>query len=136
MNRAIPADEIALEATRAPLLSHLLELRTRLIWAIITFLACFLACFFFAKDIYGQAIDHVEELCAPYASVIDIDRAKLPTAEAVQGWTSEQFVRALRHVPSDPQFNASTGLSGFMAERQADQAQSRTSGRSCPCSLT
>ncbi|HEY3840024.1 MAG TPA: tagaturonate epimerase family protein, partial [Bryobacteraceae bacterium] len=52
----------------------------------------------FAKDIYGQAIDHVEELCAPYASVIDIDRAQLPSAATVNGWTSEQFVRALRHV--------------------------------------
>jgi hypothetical protein len=61
----------------------------------------------FAKDIYGQAIDHVDELCGPYASVIDIDKAKLPTAANVNGWTSEQFVRALRHVPSDPQFNAS-----------------------------
>jgi hypothetical protein len=61
----------------------------------------------FAKEMYAQAIDHVDELCAPYASVIDIDRAKLPTAETVNGWTSEQFVRALRHVPSDPQFNSS-----------------------------
>ncbi len=61
----------------------------------------------FAKEIYASAIDHVEELCGPYASVIDIDRAKLPSAETVNGWTSEQFVRALRHIPSDPQFNSS-----------------------------
>lgn len=61
----------------------------------------------FAKEIYAQAVGHVDELCGPYASVIDIDRAKLPTAETVNGWTSEQFVRALRHIPSDPQFNSS-----------------------------
>jgi hypothetical protein len=61
----------------------------------------------FAKEIYAQAIDHVEELCGPYASVINIDRAQLPSAATVNGWTSEQFVRALRHVPSDPQFNSS-----------------------------
>jgi len=61
----------------------------------------------FTKEIYASAIDHVEELCGPYASVIDIDRAKLPSAETVNGWTSEQFVRALRHIPSDPQFNSS-----------------------------
>jgi len=61
----------------------------------------------FAKEIYAQAIDHVDELCGPYASVIDIDRAKLPSAATVNGWTSEQFVRALRHVPGDPQFNSS-----------------------------
>jgi hypothetical protein len=58
-----------------------------------------------AKEIYAQALDHVDELCAPYAAVIDIDRAKLPTAEAVRGWSSEQFVSALRHVPNDPAFN-------------------------------
>jgi hypothetical protein len=61
----------------------------------------------FAKHIYSEAIGHVDELCGPYASVIDIDRSTLPSAEVVNGWTSEQFVRALRHVPSDPQFNAS-----------------------------
>ncbi|HEY3899771.1 MAG TPA: tagaturonate epimerase family protein [Chthoniobacter sp.] len=61
----------------------------------------------FATHIYAAALDHVEELCGPYASVIDIDRAKLPSAATVNGWTSEQFVRALRHVPSDPQFNPS-----------------------------
>src|SRR4030095_11730350 len=32
----------------------------------------------FAKEMYASALDHVEELCAPYAAVIDIDRAKLP----------------------------------------------------------
>lgn len=61
----------------------------------------------FAKEIYATALDHVEELCGPYASVIDIDRAKLPDAVTVNGWTSEQFVRALRHVPADPLFNPS-----------------------------
>jgi hypothetical protein len=61
----------------------------------------------FAKEIYASALDHVEELCGPYASVIDIDRARLPDAATVNGWTSEQFVRALRHVPADPLFNSS-----------------------------
>jgi hypothetical protein len=61
----------------------------------------------FAKEIYAYALDHVDELTAPYAAVIDIDPAKLPSASTVQGWTSEQFVGALRHVPGDPQFNSS-----------------------------
>jgi hypothetical protein len=61
----------------------------------------------FAKEIYASALDHVDELCAPYATVIDIDRAKLPSAAEANGWNSEQFVRALRHVPSDPLFNSS-----------------------------
>jgi tagaturonate epimerase len=61
----------------------------------------------FSKEIYASALDHVDELCGPYATVIDIDRAKLPSSSEVNSWTSEQFVRALRHVPSDPLFNSS-----------------------------
>ena len=33
-----------------------------------------------AKEIYAYAIERVDELCAPYAAVIDIDEAKLPPA--------------------------------------------------------
>jgi len=58
-----------------------------------------------AKEIYAGALAHIDELCAPYATVIDIDRSRLPDAETVNGWTSEQFVRALRHNPNDAQFN-------------------------------
>ncbi len=58
-----------------------------------------------AKEIYAGALGHIDELCAPYATVIDIDRSRLPDAETVNGWTSEQFVRALRHNPNDAQFN-------------------------------
>ncbi len=60
-----------------------------------------------AKEIYAKALMKKEELCAPYASVIDIDATKLPTAEAVKSWTEEQFVGALRHEPSNPAFNPS-----------------------------
>ncbi len=61
----------------------------------------------FAKEIYAGAIGHVDEFCAPYASVIDIDKAKLPTAVAVNAWTSEQFTGALRHDQKHPLFNSS-----------------------------
>ncbi len=61
----------------------------------------------FAKEIYAGAIGHVDEFCAPYASVIDIDQAKLPTAEAVASWTSAQFTGALRHDQQHPLFNPS-----------------------------
>jgi hypothetical protein len=60
-----------------------------------------------AKEIYGDALDHIDELCAPYATVIDIDRKKLPAKETVNGWTSEQFVSALRHDQKNPGFNPS-----------------------------
>lgn len=48
-----PDDEVAMDATRAPLMDHLIELRKRLIWSIITFIVCFLISFVFAKPIYG-----------------------------------------------------------------------------------
>lgn len=60
-----------------------------------------------AKEIYADALTHIDELCAPYATVIDINRARLPSAAEVAGWTSEQYVRALRHNQSDPLFNPS-----------------------------
>jgi tagaturonate epimerase len=60
-----------------------------------------------AKEIYTQAYDHREELCAPYATVIDIDPAKLPTPATVDKWTSAQFTSALRHDPHSPAYNPS-----------------------------
>jgi len=58
-----------------------------------------------AKEIYAGALDHVDELCAPYATVIDIDREQLPSAKTVAGWTSEQFVAALRHDAKNKSYN-------------------------------
>ena len=58
-----------------------------------------------AKEIYAEALAHCEELCAPYASVIDIDRSKLPPAATVNGWSSAQMCAALRHDPKCQEFN-------------------------------
>ena len=58
-----------------------------------------------AKEVYAQAFDHADELCAPYATVINIDKSRLPSPQVVSGWTSEQYVRALRHNEADPQYN-------------------------------
>jgi tagaturonate epimerase len=58
-----------------------------------------------AKEIYASALAHLEELCAPYATVIDIDPRRLPSAETVKGWTSEQFVSALRHDQRNRAYN-------------------------------
>jgi hypothetical protein len=60
-----------------------------------------------AKEIYAEAFAHREELCAPYATVIDIDPAKLPTPDEVRGWSSEQYTSALRHVQANPAYNSS-----------------------------
>jgi hypothetical protein len=60
-----------------------------------------------AKEIYAKARVKKDELCAPYATVIDIDPAKLPSDETVNTWTAAQFVGALRHDQSNPAFNPS-----------------------------
>ena len=60
-----------------------------------------------AKEIYAQAFAHSAELCAPYATVIDIDPAKLPAPAEVAHWSSAQFTAALRHDPGSPAYNPS-----------------------------
>ncbi|MGZ3294027.1 MAG: twin-arginine translocase subunit TatC [Xanthobacteraceae bacterium] len=42
-----------IEATKAPLMDHLIELRSRLIKALAAFAVMFVCCFFFAKQIYN-----------------------------------------------------------------------------------
>jgi hypothetical protein len=58
-----------------------------------------------AKQIYSEAYAHRQELCEPYAAVIDIDASKLPALEAVKKWTAEQYAGALRHDQKNPLFN-------------------------------
>ena len=48
-----PADDDEIEASRAPLIEHLIELRARLIRALIAFVAMFFVCFAGAKYIYN-----------------------------------------------------------------------------------
>lgn len=59
-----------------------------------------------AKEIYAYSLEHIDELCAPYASVIDIDPAALPSVEEVNGWDGKTLAATLRHIPDDPRFNA------------------------------
>lgn len=42
-----------IDASRAPLIEHLVELRRRLMWAVAAIFVTFLVCFYFAKDIYN-----------------------------------------------------------------------------------
>jgi len=60
-----------------------------------------------AKEMYAGAFAHREELCAPYAAVIDIDPAKLPSPGEVNGWSSTQYTSALRHVQGSAAYNSS-----------------------------
>jgi sec-independent protein translocase protein TatC len=45
-----------IEATKAPLMDHLIELRSRLIKALVAFGLTFILCFFFAKQIYNVLV--------------------------------------------------------------------------------
>lgn len=45
-----------IEATKAPLIEHLIELRSRLIKALVAFAITFVICFFFAKQIYNVLV--------------------------------------------------------------------------------
>jgi sec-independent protein translocase protein TatC len=59
-----------IEASRAPLMEHIIELRQRLIRAIYAFFAAFIVCFYFSRHIYNI-------LTYPYVRVVGADQAKL-----------------------------------------------------------
>ena len=59
-----------IEASRAPLIEHLLELRQRLIRALYAFFAAFIVCFYFSRHIYNI-------LTWPYVRIVGADQAKL-----------------------------------------------------------
>ncbi len=65
----IREDEEELDASRAPLIDHLSELRTRLIWSILALAAAAGACFGFAVDIYNILLD-------PFARVAEAERGE------------------------------------------------------------
>lgn len=58
-----------------------------------------------ANAIYARALERKEELCAPYADVIDINDSQLPPPDVVAGWTGEKFANTLRHIPGHPDYN-------------------------------
>ena len=58
-----------------------------------------------AKKIAISALGRMEELCIPYATVIDINPAHLPTAEQIAAWSGQEYARALRHNQKDPLYN-------------------------------
>ena len=59
-----------IDATKAPLMDHLIELRARLIRSLYAFFAAFLVCFFFSRHIYNI-------LTYPYVRVVGADKATL-----------------------------------------------------------
>ena len=59
-----------------------------------------------AKKIYANSYNRREELCAPYADVIDIDESQLPTVKEVNEWTGQKYADTLRHIPGHEDYNA------------------------------
>ncbi len=68
-NTAIEGED-EIEASKAPLMEHLIELRSRLIKAVVAFLLAFMVCFYFSHEIYNI-------LTGPYVSVVGAEKAKL-----------------------------------------------------------
>ena len=58
-----------------------------------------------AKKIIIAALSRMDELCQPYATVIDININKLPSVEKINSWSAQELARAVRHNQSDPQYN-------------------------------
>ncbi|MET0633036.1 MAG: twin-arginine translocase subunit TatC [Xanthobacteraceae bacterium] len=74
-------EEKEIEATKAPLMEHLIELRSRLIKALIALALTFVVCFFFAGDIYNILIK-------PFAWVAGLEHTKfIYTALLEYFWT-------------------------------------------------
>ena len=58
-----------------------------------------------AKKVYRSAVARFDELCGPYADVIDIDPARLPGADEVDTWDGAHFAEVMRHNQSCTNYN-------------------------------
>jgi hypothetical protein len=59
----------------------------------------------FVKEIYIKSLEKIDELCAPYADVIDIKKSSLPSKQEVSQWNSARFSDSLKHVPGNSDYN-------------------------------
>jgi hypothetical protein len=58
------------------------------------------------REIYRSAFAQQEALCVPYASVIDIDFARLPSPDAVDKWPAMSLAAAIRHDQACPSYDS------------------------------
>lgn len=72
-----PEDEAELDASKAPLLEHLVELRNRIVNSMLAFFLAFLVCFYFAEAIYNF-------LAQPLADALAGDPGRRMIATALQ----------------------------------------------------
>ncbi|MBL0374885.1 twin-arginine translocase subunit TatC [Rhizobium sp. KVB221] len=72
-----------------PLLEHLIELRRRLIWAVVAFFAAFLLCFAFAKQLFNL-------LVIPYQTAVIWSNLDLAKAELIYTAPQEFFFTQIK----------------------------------------
>jgi len=58
-----------------------------------------------AKETYARALSRFDELCGPYATVVDIDKDQLPSPEVVDGWNGTEYADVLCHNQSCDKYN-------------------------------
>ena len=79
----------------------------------------------FAKELYAQAYPRFDELVAPYATVVDIDRAALPPPSELAGWEGKRLAGAVRHAAGFDRnlrqfFHVAFKVAGDMGKRYLD----------------
>ncbi len=77
-----------IDASRAPLIEHLIELRSRLLKSVIAFIVMFVVCFYFATDIYNI-------LTVPYLKAVGTAKPVEMIFTAPQEWFFTQMKLAL-----------------------------------------
>jgi hypothetical protein len=78
-----------------------------------------------AKEVYTKSLSRMDELCGPYATVIDIDQAKLPLAQDIEKWDGQRFASALRHDQSCQQYNPNLRQLLHVAYKVAAEMETR-----------
>ena len=101
-----------IEATKAPLMDHLIELRSRLIKALLAFAVAFIFCFFFAKQIYNV-------LVWPFVWVAGPENSKFIYTALLESAASEHSAR--RRAMKSATDNADELIKSLT--RQANQAR-------------
>ncbi len=110
-----------IEATKAPLMDHIIELRQRLIRALYAFFAAFLVCFYFSRD----DLQHPDLALRAGGGGGEGDADRDPLPRAVLHQRAAQHVRRGRH-------RVSGHRDADLPLRRARPLQARASRRSCP----
>jgi sec-independent protein translocase protein TatC len=82
-----PANDI--DDKPQPLIEHLIELRRRLIWAVVAFFAAFLVCFYFGKPLFNL-------LVVPYRKAVELAGMKVENAELIYTAPQEFFFTQIK----------------------------------------